>query len=368
MKLLEMFKNKDKNLSPDRLMTLEEYARHRGWHKKKVYRLRDSGIIKCTKIGPRSYVNQIDADARIDANRAGTAHFKSLQLKLLHCKHWLRKYRYGALVTSLLLAAISIILWQIPRIARLEMVVEHQAQVIAAKTAEAEQHRETITGLVASQKETEALVELAQVLGIDIAAAMDELREKNPGAPLPELAVSYGLNQAELFSEWYAEKVREEQERWAQYLEHKEAVPSIWPVGSPENPAGYISSPYGPRYAAWGSALARATGQVGWHWHNGIDIAASKGTPIIAAAPGEIVLVEWLGGYGNLVIIDHGYGYSTYYAHLSGFAVEEGEMVERGQVIGYMGSTGQTTGVHLHWEVRIGDVPVDPVKYLGNDS
>lgn len=365
MKLPHIFKRKDKRHG---LITVKQYARHRGCHKSDIYSLRDRGIIICEKMGGRSYINQVDADARIDASRAGTAKLQLLQLKFLRCKHWLRKHVYGVVVTALFLGAVSLILLQYPQITRLEMIVEHQELVVAAKAAEAEQLQETIAGLLDSQEETESLMELVHVLDVDIAAAMDELRKNNPGLPAPELAVSYGLYQAELFSEWYAEKVREEQERWTQYLEQKEAVPSVWPVGSLDNPEGHISSPYGPRYAAWGSALARATGQVGWHWHSGIDITAPKRTPITAAAPGEVVLVEWLGSCGNLVIIDHGYGYSTYYAHLSGFAVEAGTIVERGQVIGYMGKTGQTTGVHLHFEVRIGDVPVDPVNYLGNNN
>ena len=98
--------------------------------------------------------------------------------------------------------------------------------------------------------------------------------------------------------------------------------------------------------------------------HAGIDLRATSGTPIYAAAPGEVVYAGWRGGYGNCVIIDHGGGVATLYAHQSSMAVAEGEEVSRGDVIGAVGSTGFSTGPHLHFEVRVDGVPVDPLGYL----
>ena len=99
-----------------------------------------------------------------------------------------------------------------------------------------------------------------------------------------------------------------------------------------------------------------------------MDFAAPVGTEIFAPADGVVVKEErnfW--GYGNLLTIDHGYGYKTQYAHLSQFAVRQGQKVKRGQLIGYIGNTGKTTGSHLHYEVLKNDVPVDPIHFFFND-
>ena len=98
--------------------------------------------------------------------------------------------------------------------------------------------------------------------------------------------------------------------------------------------------------------------------HAGIDMRGANGTPIYASAPGEVVFAGIRGGYGNTVIIDHGGGIATLYAHQSKLAVAEGDEVARGQVIGAVGSTGFSTGPHLHFEVRARGVPVDPLGYL----
>ncbi len=98
--------------------------------------------------------------------------------------------------------------------------------------------------------------------------------------------------------------------------------------------------------------------------HNGLDIAAPYGCDIKAAGKGKVVFAGRKGGYGNLVILDHGYGIQTYYAHASRLLVEVDQEVEKGEVIAKVGSTGRSTGPHLHFEVRINDVPIDPLKYI----
>jgi murein DD-endopeptidase MepM/ murein hydrolase activator NlpD len=117
----------------------------------------------------------------------------------------------------------------------------------------------------------------------------------------------------------------------------------IWPA------AGPITSPYGMR---WGSL------------HPGIDISAGTGTPIKAAAGGRVIVAGYSGGYGNLTVIDHGNGIATAYAHQSSLAAPAGQQVGQGQVVGYVGSTGFSTGPHLHFEVRVNGSPVDPLGYL----
>jgi murein DD-endopeptidase MepM/ murein hydrolase activator NlpD len=99
--------------------------------------------------------------------------------------------------------------------------------------------------------------------------------------------------------------------------------------------------------------------------HTGIDITGTTGQPIVAAADGEVILAETYGGYGRAVVIDHGGGMATLYAHQSKIAVSVGQQVVRGQVIGYVGCSGLCTGPHLHFEVRLDGVPVDPMQYLG---
>jgi murein DD-endopeptidase MepM/ murein hydrolase activator NlpD len=116
----------------------------------------------------------------------------------------------------------------------------------------------------------------------------------------------------------------------------------IWPVSGP------VVSTFGMR---WG------------RMHEGIDIAAGYGTPIAAAASGTVIYAGWMGGYGNLIIIDHGGGLATAYAHQSSFAVGGGP-VSQGQIIGYVGCTGHCYGPHLHFEVRVNGSPVDPLGYL----
>jgi murein DD-endopeptidase MepM/ murein hydrolase activator NlpD len=98
--------------------------------------------------------------------------------------------------------------------------------------------------------------------------------------------------------------------------------------------------------------------------HEGIDITAATGTPIRAAASGTVIHSGWLGGYGNLVVIDHGNGLATAYAHASALLVGVGQQVSQGQTIALVGSTGNSSGPHLHFEVRVNGVAVDPLLYL----
>jgi murein DD-endopeptidase MepM/ murein hydrolase activator NlpD len=112
---------------------------------------------------------------------------------------------------------------------------------------------------------------------------------------------------------------------------------------------------------------APITSPFGWRWgrmHEGIDLGAAYGTAIAAAADGTVIYAGWLGGYGNLTVIDHGGGLATAYGHQSRIAVSVGQQVSRGEIIGYVGSTGHSTGPHLHFEVRVNGEPVDPLGYL----
>ena len=123
-----------------------------------------------------------------------------------------------------------------------------------------------------------------------------------------------------------------------------------WPV------SGTVTSPFGYRtHPILGTTRL----------HAGIDIGAASGSPISAAGSGRVILASAYGGYGNAVVLDHGGGLSTLYAHQSSIAVSAGQQVDRGDLIGYVGCTGLCTGAHLHFETRENAVPVDPMKYLG---
>ena len=122
-----------------------------------------------------------------------------------------------------------------------------------------------------------------------------------------------------------------------------------WPVN------GAVTSPFGMRLHPIFHV---------WKMHTGVDLHASMGTPIKAAAAGTVVFAGWKGGYGQAVIISHGNGLATLYAHQSELLVNVGDKVKRGEVIGKVGSTGYATGPHLHFEVRVNGTPVDPMGYL----
>jgi murein DD-endopeptidase MepM/ murein hydrolase activator NlpD len=129
--------------------------------------------------------------------------------------------------------------------------------------------------------------------------------------------------------------------------------PSSWPID------GVLRSSYGSRLDPFSGEGA---------FHKGVDLAAPKGTPVHVTADGVVEKAQWDGGYGKLVVIDHGSGVETYYAHLSSYLVVPGLEVRKGQVIAFSGGTGHATGPHLHYEVRFSGVPVNPYKYLAKSS
>jgi murein DD-endopeptidase MepM/ murein hydrolase activator NlpD len=127
-------------------------------------------------------------------------------------------------------------------------------------------------------------------------------------------------------------------------------TPSIWPV------EGKLESGFGGRRNPFGGSS--------YEFHSGQDIEAAWGVPVVAGAKGKVAFVGWQNGYGQLVVIDHGGGLTTRYGHLSHIDVVQGQIVARGEFIGRVGSSGRSTGPHLHYEVRINDEPVNPLQYL----
>jgi hypothetical protein len=127
------------------------------------------------------------------------------------------------------------------------------------------------------------------------------------------------------------------------------AVPSGWPV------KGWITAGFGSRIDPFSGALT---------FHEGVDIANDEGTPVKAQADGVVTGAGFERGYGNLVCLNHANGYTTRYGHMRSFVVSPGQHVKKGQVIGYLGNTGRSTAPHLHYEVRLNGVAVNPIKYM----
>lgn len=138
-----------------------------------------------------------------------------------------------------------------------------------------------------------------------------------------------------------------------EYFEDKRSLyastPSAWPV------RGWVTSPFGNRTSPFSGILK---------FHEGLDIAAQTGTPVMAPADGVVVKAGFSTGYGNMVEISHGYGIKTIFAHNSRLNVKAGQRVRRGDVISYVGDSGSSTGPHLHYEVRLNGLPVNPTKYM----
>jgi len=191
--------------------------------------------------------------------------------------------------------------------------------------------------------------ELRKLLGLRSWKSKIQLSSEEVSKEAKVNKISLQLDQTEgLLGE--RRKSLEEVKRWIEIVRSRFAsTPSIWPV------YGRISSGFGYRVYPWRG------------FHRGVDIRAPYGTPIRAAASGVVSYRGWMRGYGKTLEISHGFGVSTLYGHLSGYAAVEGQRVRKGQIIGYVGLSGWTTGSHLHYEVRRYDRAVNPVAYLNLD-
>lgn len=163
-----------------------------------------------------------------------------------------------------------------------------------------------------------------------------------PALPFDEMTVNV--------VEYKTKYLEQELEAYEAILKERAVIPSIWPVrGSLESGFGGRRNPFG------GSS---------YEYHEGQDIEASSGDPVSATASGTVIVAGWQNGYGQVVYIDHGSGLTTRYGHLSQIGVAVGQTIGRGETLGLVGSTGRSTGPHLHYEVRINNEPVNPRRYL----
>ncbi|HEX5886176.1 MAG TPA: M23 family metallopeptidase [Pyrinomonadaceae bacterium] len=145
-------------------------------------------------------------------------------------------------------------------------------------------------------------------------------------------------------------RLEEDMRAYEAILRQRGYTPTVWPV------EGTLEAGFGGRRNPFSG--------MGYEFHSGQDIEAPWGAPVVAGASGTVSFVGWQNGYGQLVIVDHGGGLTTRYGHLSHIDVELGQVLSRAQLLGKVGSTGRSTGPHLHYEVRINDQPVNPQQYL----
>lgn len=188
----------------------------------------------------------------------------------------------------------------------------------------------------------------------NLVAVADAQRRHVAGevAEMEDLSASEEAQLEQLIVERQRElEAQREAARRAAGIVGQESAPGVlsWPV------SGTITSPFGYRRNPFGG---------GMEFHQGLDIAAPMGTTVTAAASGTVLSAGWYGGYGNYILIDHGGGMATGYGHLSQIFVSAGQQVQKGQAIGAVGSTGMSTGPHLHFEVRIQGKATDPAAYL----
>ena len=182
---------------------------------------------------------------------------------------------------------------------------------------------------------------LAEMSGV----ASEQQTETPRGAGGPALPMD-SMTAIEYRTDHLEQKLR----NYEAVIRERAAVPSIWPI------KGALESGFGGRRNPFGGE--------GFEFHTGQDIDALTGDPVVAAANGTVTFAGWQNGYGQVVVIDHGEGLTTRYGHLSQISASVGQAITRGTVLGLVGSTGRSTGPHLHYEVRIDDHPVNPKQYL----
>lgn len=221
------------------------------------------------------------------------------------------------------------------------MRVERENEILRAENAnQREQLERLINRVEAVEDASRRLVEMTGTPG-----------ETQPvtvgGAGGPELLLeSSGLVGVESKATYVEQALRV----YEAVLRERTTMPSIWPV------AGSLESGFGGRRNPFGGP--------GYEYHEGQDIDVPYGTPVSATANGTVVFAGWQSGYGQVVFIDHGDGISTRYGHLSQIDVLVGQTIKQGEVLGRVGSTGRSTGPHLHYEVRLNNEPVDPRDFL----
>lgn len=218
--------------------------------------------------------------------------------------------------------------------------IERENQRLRAENDKQRQELQNLNNRVDAVEDTSR--KLAEVSGVE-ENAPSVRGQGGPARPVDSAAALAAL-------EAKTAKLERQMRIYEAFLRTHGVRPSIWPVyGKLESGVGGRRNPFGGR---------------GYEYHEGQDIDAAYGTPVQVSANGRVIIAGWQRGYGNVVYVDHGNGLSTRYGHLSEIDVAIGQTVTQGQTIGLVGSTGRSTGPHLHYEVRINNQPVDPKPYL----
>ena len=228
-----------------------------------------------------------------------------------------------------------------------------KTQVLEQRDADLEVIRDQISDLLnTSRVFEESLHTTLDSLGLEKSNAERKERTSGElGSDVDELMAMKGLLQDSL--EYFDQIAKMLQAQQNLIVE----LPTIWPL---RDVRGYVTSYFGPTTHPFTKH---------WYLHKGIDIAYSRGTKVVSTADGKVIEKAFdANGYGNNIVIKHKYGFYTRYAHMDKVYVKEGQNVQQGEVIGTLGSTGLSTGPHLHYEVRIGSQVVDPQRYLDFNS
>lgn len=221
-------------------------------------------------------------------------------------------------------------------------ILEHKNRELREKNQEAESKYDQLQNRLAALDTTQR--KLAEVSGVSRTA--DVSKDIGRGGPDGEADIS-GIEQTTAALESELRNIKDVFDRNQVKLS---STPNGWPV------RGYITDGFGNRRNPFGGG--------GYESHAGLDIATNHGTAIEATADGLVIFAGPHGGYGNIVVIDHGYGVTTRYGHMSKIEVQVGQHVTRGKMIGAVGSTGRSTAPHCHYEVRLHDRPVNPLNYI----
>lgn len=229
---------------------------------------------------------------------------------------------------------------------RLRVENRGQEKELQRLFASLEDLRKDLTVLVQNDAKVRVMAKLARPQG-ELLTGVGGAPEEDAGREISELQRQIDEIRAAI------DLRRESQEEIQGFLNDQRSLLASKPKGWPTK--GWLTSGFGMRNSPFSGRPKM---------HEGLDIAARTGTSVYASADGIVSRAETTTGYGKLVVIDHGYGYRTYYAHNSKLFVKVGERIKRGQKISEVGNTGSSTGPHLHYEVRLNGVPLNPHKFL----
>lgn len=271
---------------------------------------------------------------------AHSIHGRFQEIKL---SHRVLKYLGASVVLLLTLTALSFagylrLTWRTSHYEKLQADFQHLQVRYRELQKVSIQRRETVSSLSSLAHEVSAEYGIVRPGATAPGAALDEDNSSSPYAK--ETIEQFNFLKSATYSGLYHHYAY-------QWQTHSE--PNGWPV------QGLLRSSFGGRSDPFSGEGA---------FHTGIDLQAASGTPVHVTADGVVGTAGWSGRYGNLIVVDHGNGFQTYYAHLSQFIVVPGEEVRLGQVVALSGGTGRVTSPHLHYEVRVHGIPVNPYRFL----